>query len=373
MKVLILSCNTGEGHNSTCTAIQEWLDAHGIESMRADALGFLSGRTSEIISKGHVFIYRRVPKLFGIGYKFEENHTPRFIYDESARGAKALLQFLEDNAIDTVICVHVFPALTMTAIRKRHPGRFRCYFVATDYTCSPGVSEAEMDAYFIPHESLRAEFAACGVPVDKLVVTGIPVRESFCTRMPRAEARRRLKLPENARVLLFSCGSMGCGPMKKLALLLQSRLPEDGYLVIICGSNRKLYHSLTALRGPCIRVVGFTKRMSMYMDAADVYLSKAGGLSTTEAIAKRLPLIYVDAIPGCELHNRDFMTHCGIAATAKGLPELAALACARLDDPAAQAECVRAMEAEFPVCGAAALGQFVVSDYKEHMHEETHG
>ncbi|MEE1329802.1 MAG: hypothetical protein U0K18_01165 [Acutalibacteraceae bacterium] len=72
--MLILSCNTGEGHNSAAKAIKEKFISRNSECDIKDALAFWSPEKSKLISKGHVFIYRKMPTLFGVGYRFEENH-----------------------------------------------------------------------------------------------------------------------------------------------------------------------------------------------------------------------------------------------------------------------------------------------------------
>ena len=97
-----------------------------------------------------------------------------------------------------------------------------------------------------------------------------------------------LRLPEVGRMVLLCCGSMGCGPMEELTEELSGRLPEGAFLVVICGTNTVLREKLAARGLKRTRVVGFTEKMSLYMDAADLYLTKAGGLSTTEALVKRL-------------------------------------------------------------------------------------
>ncbi len=361
MKVLILSCNTGEGHNSTAAAIQEAFLNQSIPCDIRDALAFQSPRTSEFIRWGHVFVYRYLPKLFGIGYRFEENHAPRFITQNAARGADALHDYIRSNGYDTVICVHVFGGLMMAAARAKYRDTPSYYFVATDYTCSPGAAECQADAFFIPHPALAAEFERRGVPADRLIASGIPVKAAFCTPQSRTAARAALQIPADKKVVLVSFGSMGCGPMRKVAEQLSAAMKPDVYLVLICGNNRKLYQQLVPLRSPNVRVRGFTKRMMLYMDAADLFITKAGGLSTTEAIAKRLPLLYVDAVDGCELRNRDFMIQHGIALHTGDLETIADTVQLILAHPGVRTEQMSAMRREFPSCGAARLCREVIA------------
>ena len=127
---------------------------------------------------------------------------------------------------------------------------------------------------------------------------------------------------------------MGCGPIKRLARRLTEMLPEEGMLIVICGHNEKLYESLLELGNRSnLRVLGFTKEVPAYMDAADLMLTKPGGLSSTEAAAKGLPMIFIDAVGGCEGRNLEFYTRYELAETADSVNRLAKLVCTNLADP----------------------------------------
>lgn len=169
MKILILSANTGGGHNAAAHAIAARLQAHGATCEIIDTLAFISPQFSSLISHGHDYLYRHHPHLFGIGYCYEEHHTPRLICRQCARGADALGEKLRLGGFDAVICVHVFAGLMLSALRRRHVETPPAYFVATDYTCSPGVSEMCLDGYFIPHPLLMREFIRHGLDRKSVV------------------------------------------------------------------------------------------------------------------------------------------------------------------------------------------------------------
>ncbi|MGM9662353.1 MAG: glycosyltransferase [Oscillospiraceae bacterium] len=358
MKILILTCNTGEGHNSTAAAIQEELRRQGAECDTADALAFLSPRISSLVSGAHVMIYRKAPRVFAAGYRMEEKHVSKRLFRVLFSETDKLENYLLRGGYDGVVCAHVFPGLMMTNLRRAGRLTVPQFFVATDYTCSPGVGEMLMDAWFIPQAELTEEFVSCGVPRDRIVVSGIPARSCFSQRGSRKEARRALGLPETGRMALLCCGSMGCGPMEKLAEGLSEELPADAFLTVVCGTNEHLRQTLEERALARTFVVGFTREMERYMDAADLYLTKAGGLSTTEALMKGLPLLYVDAVGGCEMRNRDFMLRHGFALGAESNRELPALAADCLRQPERLEEMLRRREGAF--CGHAAA---VVAEY----------
>lgn len=363
MKFLILTCNTGGGHHSTAAAITEYFEQRGVECVTMDCLDFLPAAKAKLVSEGHVLLYRKAPKLFGVGYRFEENHIPRYMQTQCDACADEFYEAVRKVGCDAVINVHVFPAMIMTAAARQYGLNLPGYFVATDYTCSPGVACADMKAYFIPHEDLKAEFAQCGVPEERLVATGIPVRACFCRSLPQAEARRRLELPEQGRLVLMACGSMGAGPMEELTQLLDQTMRPEDHLVVVCGTNKKLLEKLQRDKlSDCVRLLGFTQEMDLYMDAADLILTKAGGLTTTETAMKRLPLVYINAIPGLEVRNIDFMVAHDCAVTADTTEELAALVCRLLQEPDRLAAWRTRLAEAFPDVAVERMYQYISQD-----------
>ncbi len=337
MRILILSCNTGEGHNSAAKALRECFEQQQIDCDIQDALAFWSPNKSKIISHGHVFIYRKLPRLFGVSYRFEENHMKEggegFIYDLVTKGCHALYQYLLAQHYDIIICTHVFSSMMITELKKHTSLSVKSYFISTDYTCSPGVNQTNLDYYVIPHSKLAEEFIQNGIPADKLITAGIPVKGAFFTKTEPTAAKKSLSLPLNKKVVLLMCGSMGCGPIKELSELLPQKLPPDAVLVIICGNNRRLYKSLTKNPLPeNVRVIGYTTRMPLYMDAAELILTKPGGLSSTEAAAKALPMVFIDAVPGCETRNLEFFTKNGFADASSDPDVLTDTVCCYLHD-----------------------------------------
>jgi processive 1,2-diacylglycerol beta-glucosyltransferase len=69
--------------------------------------------------------------------------------------------------------------------------------------------------------------------------------------------------------------------------------------------------------------VGYTTEMDEYMSAADLLLGKPGGLTTSEALAKGLPLVIVNPIQGQEERNSDHLLEEGAAIRCNNMPVLA--------------------------------------------------
>lgn len=353
MNVLLLSCSTGGGHNSAAAALQSCLEARGHTAALCNVLEFLPPSAAEFITKGHDFSYRHLPRLYGVGYRYEERHPPVALYRQIVKGAPRLGGRIEALRPDAVVCVHVFAAMMVTELRRRGELRLPAGFLATDYTCSPGVGQLDADRFFIPHEALLEEFTAAGVPSERILSTGIPVRPEFTPPPNRADLRRRLGM-ERGRLLLMTGGSMGCGPIPQIAGLLAPRLGPDDRLLLICGSNRSMHRKLSAVfrRSKKVVVLGYTKEMALLMRAADLFITKAGGLSTAEAVATETPLLYINAVPGCESRNLQFMKSHGYAAAGAHAWDVARQALSLLEDGAAREAMVARRRGAFPLCAA---------------------
>ena len=342
MHILILSANTGEGHNSAARALKEYFESRGDSCTVRDGLAYMGRSSNAIISKGHILLYRKLPKLYGVGYRIEEKQAHHQRYQQKlhrhrhlSKSRRQLRALLDSGSYDAVISTHVFAARLVSELRCAGSARIPSFFLATDYTCSPGVNQLDVDAWLIPHPALIPEFAAYGIPEEKLIPAGIPVRAAFMRPRDKAAARRALDLPEDKRIAVFSCGSMGAGAMGKIVMHMLDALPDDALLVAICGSNRALQHALGSINHTeKLNVLGYTDRMVDYMDAADLFLTKPGGLSVTEAARKRLPMLLIDTVPGVESRNMEFMVSLGCAMIANDPADLGETVAVALDSPA---------------------------------------
>ncbi len=338
MKALILTCSTGQGHNSVAAAVQEVFSAHGAACDIADTLSFLSEKASEAICRWHTRLYRHIPSAWRVSYRLLEQHPAMGeehnpLANILALGTDKLYALIAQKGYDCLICPHVFSALMVTRLQKLHPELAPATsFIATDYTCSPFVDECRMDRYFVPSPLVAEECVQAGVPARQIVtIPGVPVRRAFYEPVAKAEARRRLGLPETGRLVLAMCGSMGCGHLDELAEQLAHRLPGGSALAVVCGTNVHLQRKLErAFAGrPNIAIWGYRDDIPLLMDSADLFLTKAGGVSTSEAAVKGLPMVLVDAISACEGPNLRHFCATGGAVTAPD-PEALTELCLRL-------------------------------------------
>ena len=341
MKLLILSCNTGEGHHSAALAVQEALNARGVPNDIMDPLSSVGEATRKRVCELYNSIIRNMPRAFGLIYRAGELVDDALpgspVYFANSLYASRLLDCIREGGYDGVISTHLYGMEAMTAIRRKLGVHVPNYGVLTDYTCIPFFSDVQLDGYFIPHRDLAADLAEKGMDARLLIPTGIPVSERFAHALPQDEARRRLNLPEGKRVYLVMTGGVGCGNVSEICDGLRAGDDSDFLACVLTGRNEELRAELNELyRGePRVLPVEFTREVSIYMNAADVLITKPGGLSSTEAAAARVPLVHWITIPGCEERNADFFSARGMSVQTRSPSEAASLAVALARDPAA--------------------------------------
>lgn len=257
----------------------------------------------------------------------------------------------------------------LTDVRRQHTDWSAwCAFVNTDYTCSPSTGDSKLDRYFIPKESLNGEFTALGIPAERLTASGIPVRRAFRERVPKPQAKAALGIPEECPHLLIMCGSMGCGPIRKLTGRVLSGMGPGERLSVVCGTNQRLYRQLCRRYGSDsrARVLGYADDVPLLMDSADLFLTKPGGLSVTEAEAKGLPMVLINAVAGCEDYNKQYLIQKGCAVEETTVDALAGRCLALLRDGGA----LKKMSAS---CGTNRGAEQIIQTLREDVREHENG
>lgn len=332
MDALILSCGTGGGHNAAGRAIQEALEAQGHRAVFMNPYALRGQKTVELVDDVYISVAQKSPRTFGFVYRLGDlyRHLPwrSPVYYFQRKTAKALETFLAQRHFDVIFCTHVYPGEALTILKNRGVALPKVLFVATDYACIPFTEETDCDAYIVPHPDLLEEFRSYGIPAQKLLPLGIPVSAAFSQDVTRQQARQALGLDRDATYLLLSGGSMGAGVLKKAVKKLYAQWQGRAQLIVICGTNDKLYKALEKRYGADggVTLLHTTDQMPLYLRACDLYLTKPGGLSSTEAAVSGVALAHLSPIPGCETRNARFFAHLGLTVPMDRLEEFQALA-----------------------------------------------
>lgn len=320
MDALILSCSTGGGHNAAGNAIKEELLARGHRVEMMDPYALVSKKLASEVSGVYVKMAQRTPRMFGVVYTLGDlirkvpGQSP--VYYANIAVAKKLRDYLEEHHFDVILMPHLYPAELITYLKKQHVKLPLTVFVATDYVCIPFTEETDCDYYIIPGEKQMKDFVRRKIPREKLLPYGIPVSPAFDEVISRTEARLRLGLPLDQKYIMITGGSIGAGSIQKAIGILSRLRKKKGMeteIIVVCGNNEKLYKRLHFFYRDKLILLRRTEQMALYMKAADLFISKPGGLSSTEAAVVQVPYIHISPIPGCENHNMRYFSRNGMS------------------------------------------------------------
>lgn len=328
MRALIFSTHTGGGHDAAARAIQQALEAYGVETKIMDCVAFGGAWLSRVVSDGYVKLVQHYPDGFGKMYHIGEViSTPRMkspIYLMNSAYAFRMVKEIMDFGTDMIICTHLFGGQSVTHLRKH--GQYKGFFamVMTDYTFMPFLEDIRPDVLCVSHRAMMKECREKGLPEGILMPFGIPVSPDCKPCTDRAAAKRKVGIdPATPHVLLVG-GSMGAGNLPGIVARLMPSLPGNARLTLVCGSNTAAKEQAEKLLSHDRRaqVLGRVTPLYDLMAAADVLITKSGGLTTTEAMTIGTPMVIVHPIRGCETENATFFERMGLALYARSLDEL---------------------------------------------------
>jgi processive 1,2-diacylglycerol beta-glucosyltransferase len=348
-RVLLLSASSGAGHVRAAQALEKAFAARGdcvVEHI--DAIHYVSKLFQRVYDKAYISMVRRAPELMGVLYDRTDqpwNHPRRRLAMDRLNTQpmiRMLKRMLKRMQPDLCVATHFLPAEIIAWLIAKRKLSARHAIVVTDYDVHALWLCRTVDRYYVAREESAEYMASIGVPRDKVRVTGIPVDPLFAKPLDRGEARKHLGLDLEAPAVLVSAGGEGVGPIEQLVRNLLA-MQRPWQIVAIAGKSEKTRQRLEELSrqagklpGGASRLcaVGFTTEMDQYMAAADLLVGKAGGLTTSEALARALPIALVEPIPGQEERNADHLLEAGAAIRCNNLPAAAWKIATLLDDPA---------------------------------------
>lgn len=319
MKYIILSLNAGGGHNAAANAIRDALLLKGAEATVSDCLEIVSPLWSRLVCGSYLEMVKHFPSLFGAVYRLSFHlcgkRRKSIVYAANARSAGRISKLIQREKPDGVIVTHIFAAQQLTYLRRHGEADLWTGGVITDYDVQPFWNETELDRIFSPSAELSDGYAEKGTRRELLVETGIPVDPTLREADDLRRAKRENGLDPDRPCVLVAGGSMGAGKMPRTVEALLDGLPEEVQFVVVCGNNRRLKKHFARMKVPesRMKVLGFVRPLHRLMRAADVVISKPGGLSSTEVFEQRIPLVAVHPILGVESNNAAYLKKQGVA------------------------------------------------------------
>lgn len=371
MKALILSTHTGGGHDAAAYALEEALTAKGVSCRVMDCVAFAGAWVSRTVSGTYIKMAQHIPASFGRMYHLAKiTSTPKRkspVYVLNATYAFRMQRVLEEFKPDMIVCTHVFGGQTATHLKKHGHYKGVLATVMTDYTLHPYVEDVRNDLLVIPHKDVLPECRKKGFSDDMVKVIGIPVSLRCQPCFDKAEAKRAAGLDPDKKQVLIVGGSMGAGNLPKTLAELLPVLGDAAHVTVVCGSNVKAKEKAEALCAGDSRVTVLGRVSPLYplMAATDVLLTKAGGLTSTEAMTIGVPMVIMKPIPGCETSNALLLEKHGMASYARKAEEIPEKIAMLLKDDQARSAMIAAQRREIEPEAAQKIARLLIAKAQE--------
>ena len=327
-RIVIVTASYGSGHNAAARSVATAFERAGADVTVVDHFRDLVHPLFDRATRRlYYWILRRAPALWGMAYglgDYMPSDSP-WTFGMTAVGMAGMVRMLGALRPDVVVTVHATPAVVMSQLAARGIAVPRHTTVVTDFVAHSQWITRHADRYCVAAPEVRREFIARGISADRVIVTGVPIRAEFEQPMDAQEARRALGLPARRPVVLAMAGAQGSfGRLADVARAL-TRVGGAVHGVIVAGADARLAEDIREITAHTpIRTFGHVANVRQLMAAADVLVSKAGGMTLAEAMAAELPLVTYGSLPGQERRNERFASRAGVALAARSPAELAA-------------------------------------------------
>lgn len=302
------------GHHSATLAIEKSLRmiSPGSDILNINAFKYTNPISEQVVNRIYMNIIKRTPQIWDYLYdnpsvvKKLEN-MKNLIHQSNSPKLKKLFEKFNP---DVILCSQAYPCGMVADYKKTTGSPIPLIAVLTDYVPHSYWIYDTVDYYITPSEEVSRRLIKKGVAPEKVLSYGIPFDPSFNVSIDKESVLNKYKLDANLPIVLIMGGGQGLIPVKAIIKSLErSEFPLQ--IIVVTGVNKKLYKSLKKkLRRfrQKILLLGYVNTINELMGAADLLVTKPGGITTAEALAKRLPLLIVKPIPGQEMNNTIYLT-----------------------------------------------------------------
>ncbi len=319
-RILVLHASVGAGHRRAADALAEAFARRSPGQIRVeDVLDYTNPLFREAYAHSYLRLTDKLPALWGYVYEQTDRDFFRFATElrtlVDAIWAWGLRKLIRDYAPEVIVCTHFLP-VEVLALRK---GRARMtqplYCVVTDYAAHAFWAYRDVDRYFVATEETREQLVARGVASKTIACNGIPVDPRVTLPKTRDEQRHARGFPLDKPMITLFGGGLEANRVRVIVEgLVRQKVPAT--LVVVAGRNRSLLAEIFDLHsdGPVeLRKLGFIDYVDDLVVASDIVITKAGGLTVSEVLARGRPMIIIDPIPGQEESNADYLAGVGAA------------------------------------------------------------
>jgi len=303
-KFLIITSETGGGHASAASAIADGLRRFAAPECLVNIVRAIeeSHKLAEKLTEFYNYLLRHHQHLMKYYYWAIEHFRPNessLFYRMTSRYVR---QLFEKYCPQVVVSVHPMTQHFLGRMLRELGllDRIPLVTVVTDpcYGFWRGWACEEVSLYLVATEDARRQLIDYGVPDEKIKICGIPIHPKFQfqTQADKQATRAELGLDPEKFTVFINAGWAGGGNIPRIfeEMVGRGEQIKDAQAIFLAGRNHELRERIDAVarRAPFpTKVIGYTTVMEKLMNAADVMVSKLGGLTTFEALASRLPII----------------------------------------------------------------------------------
>lgn len=312
-RIILMYISEVSGHHSATLAIEKAIKIvqPDTEVLNINSFNYTNPISEKIINRLYMAVIKRTPQIWDYLYdnpsvvKKVEN-IKKTIHKFNSPKLKNLFDKFKPDA---VVCTQAFPCGMVADFKRTYQSDMPLIAVLTDYIPHSYWVYDSVSYYITPSEEVAERLMKKGVPAGKIKSLGIPFDPKFNEEVSKAEVMRKLNLNQDIPALLIMGGGQGLGPIKTIVKSLE-KVEGDLQELIVTGTNKKLYNSLIRIKNykKNIHVFGFVDNINELMSISSIIITKPGGVTTSEALAKRIPMIIVKPIPGQEESNTVYLT-----------------------------------------------------------------
>lgn len=332
-KILILSVSAGFGHIRAAQALERAFleEDPELEVIILDTFKYASPTMEKIILGAYMEMLKHTPAFYGYLYRQSEKGQPLsgFAKREFNRllnrfSSARLIDFIGSHRPGAVICTHPFPLGILSSLKRQ--GKFGSFIVGamTDLTVHPYWVFPEVDLYTVQARRLSCELAGFGIRESRIYAIGIPIDPAFAGPVDRGEVLAGYNLEQGLPTILIMGGGLGMGPLEEAVAALGA-IEKRCQVIVVAGSNKPLKERIELMSAGLpnrICALGYVNNVHQLMAVSNIMVSKAGGLSCAEALARGLPMLIMDPLPGQEERNAQFLVSEGAAMAVSGAGHL---------------------------------------------------
>ncbi len=312
-KVHIFHISEFGGHSKAAQNIKEALIYKNpqIDVLRLNGLGYFYPRAEKVIDFLYTKIIKYAPYLWGKAYDRKKVATAvgpsrmivnRFTFNK-------LRRFIKEYKPDCFVATQAFPCGAIADFKERTGATIPLIAVVTDYHPNRFWFHPCVDRYVVACKEAKEVLIKEGIDPDKIKILGIPISVKFLTTYPKNEVSQEFGFNPELDSVLIMGGGLGLGPIKTIAQKLDE-LHFDFQMIVVCGKNKGLFDWFKKNKDKFskpIFVFGYIEGIHKIMDFSDIIITKAGGITVSESLAKGLCIIVTNPIPGQEERNVDYL------------------------------------------------------------------